>query len=677
MFKRFLFSVFFFLNTLLGYAQLNIDSIVNFSFPANRGGVTDLWGYVDEFGNEYAIVGMEEGVSIVDISTPNTPIEVFYTSGPTSGWRDIKVWEDVAYVTNESSGGLMIINMDVLPGGTLTQGDVSSFTGSVNSFSSAHNIYIDENGIGYIVGADKGGGANIIDIASNPLNPIELGAYHGYYFHDAMVRGDTLWGAAIRNGFFVAVDVSDKSNPVTLATHNTPGFFTHNCWISDDGQTLFTTDEKNDAYIGAFDVSNFSNITEIDRIQSNPGKGSAPHNVFYKNGYIITSYYTDGVTIHDVSDPSNMVEVGNYDTSPAFSGNGFFGCWGVYPYLPSGLIIASDRQNGLFVLGPTYVSGAYLEGSVIDSLTTANLDGVQVSLASNSALTNTNVLGNYKTGWVAGTFDITFTKNGYKRKIIQNVNLIAGNTTTLDAELVPSVTFTMQGKVLKSLTLAPIPNAIVKIENDLFTATVLTDALGNYTIPNVEEGTYEVFITKWGYSMLCANGAYFSPSSNQHDYIIDKGYYDDFTFDLGWTISGTASSGVWERAVPVGGNGDPYDDVTTDCNDMAYVTGNNGVGDDVGGGETILISPVFDLTTYANPYLEFSRWFFHNQNANVVTDSMVVRLSNGITDVLIDSATLHSEEMYSWEKKSIRILDYISLTNNMQFIIRYRPKKCV
>ena len=482
--KRTFLASFFLLFASISFSQLNINLIANYPFPASRGEVTDIWGYVDELNNEYAIVGLENGVAIVDISTPSTPLEVFYTPGPNSGWRDIKVWKDVAYITNENTGGLMLIDMTKLPGGTIVAGDVSSYGGVTYPFTKAHNIYVDENGIGYVVGADNGiGGVIILDLGTDPLNPVQIGRYEDYYVHDLMVRGDTLWGGCINDGFFVAVDVSDKSSPVTLAIHNTPSLNAHNCWISDDGKYLFTTDERSDAYIAAYDVSNLSNITELDRIQSSPGENVIPHNTFYLNGYVITSYYRDGVIIHDVSNPSNMVEVGNYDTSPAFSGNGFNGCWGVYPYLPSGLIIASDIENGLFVLGPTYVKGAYLKGNVTDSVSGAMLDGVAVIIDTTNITANTNVLGDYETGiGVPGIYDITYSKYAYETKTIENVTLTANTTDTIDVELVPLPTFNFQGELRELLALSPITGATVKITGNLFSTTLQTDTSGNFSI---------------------------------------------------------------------------------------------------------------------------------------------------------------------------------------------------
>ena len=63
------------------------------------------------------------------------------------------------------------------------------------------------------------------------------------------------------------IDVSNKSNPITIGTHPTPNAFTHNAWVSDDGDYVFTTDEQSGAYLTAYDVSDLNNIQEVDRIQ--------------------------------------------------------------------------------------------------------------------------------------------------------------------------------------------------------------------------------------------------------------------------------------------------------------------------------------------------------------------------------------------------------------------------
>jgi choice-of-anchor B domain-containing protein len=660
-------------------AQLNINLISNYTFPGARGDLSDIWGYVDGTGKEYALVGLEAGTSIMDISTPASPVEVFWSPGANTIWRDLKVWNNHVYITNEGNNGLKIIDMSSLPG-AITAGDVYQYTGSTYPFNTAHNLYIDENGYAYIMGADNGvGGAIILDLNIDPKNPVEVGRYNDYYLHDGMVRGDTLWGGAINDGFFTVVDVSTKSSPVTMATQATPTFFTHNCWISDDGQTLYTTDEVSNAFIGSYDVSNLSNISELDRIQSSPGQNVIPHNVHFMNDYVITSYYRDGVTIHDVSNPNNMVEVGNYDTSPTFSGDGFNGCWGVYPWLPSGLIIASDIENGLFVLGPNYTQAAYLEGNVTDSVTTGMLDGVQVDIVSTSTSTNTNILGDYQTGLaIAGTYNVTFSKFGYVTKTINGVVLTSGNTTTLNVELMPLVSFTLQGQVIEATTSNPIANANVLISSPLFSTTVQTNAGGNFTVPNFIEGLYDIYIAKWGYNQLCLSSQSLSQITNPHIYQLVDGYYDDFTFDLGWTVTGNPSSGDWVIGVPVGtssgGNpANPGADSQTDCMDKAYVTGNGGGGagtDDIDDGQTTLTSPVFDLSAYTDPIIKFDRWFYNGGGFGSPNDSLVVELTNGSITVRIDFATVNDPDLSTWASKSLVISSLISPTSSMQLIVR-------
>jgi len=58
-------------------AQLNLSLIGQLPY-SGHGDVSDIWGHVDGSGNEYALVGLEDGPSIVDISDPTNPVEVFF-----------------------------------------------------------------------------------------------------------------------------------------------------------------------------------------------------------------------------------------------------------------------------------------------------------------------------------------------------------------------------------------------------------------------------------------------------------------------------------------------------------------------------------------------------------------------------------------------------------------------
>lgn len=401
--------------------------------------LSDIWGYVDEEDNEYALVGTYSGLSIVDITDPTSPEEVFFGTGPGSIWRDIKTWGDYAYVSNEASGGVYIVDLSPLPDGEITV--TSNFTGSSYPFSSIHNLYIDESGKLYIFGANNGfGGAIICDLTDDPMNPVELGRFNDFYLHDGMARGDTLWGGGIYVGVLAAIDVSDPSDPTVMGTVDTPSQFCHNAWVSDDGSHVFTTDEVSSGYIGAYDVTDLENMTETDRIQKSAGSGVIPHNAHVMNDYIITSYYTEGVTIHDASNPDNLIEVGHYDTSPNYSGSGYNGCWGAYPFLPSGNIIASDMEEGLYILSVDYIRASFLEGIVTDSISGDPLFNVTVEIFETYLTAQTTFDGAYQFGTtLSGVFDIQFSLEGYNTKVIKDVNIENGELVQLDVSLSPEV----------------------------------------------------------------------------------------------------------------------------------------------------------------------------------------------------------------------------------------------
>ena len=372
--------------------------------------LNDVWGYVDKSGKEYALVGTYTGFSIVDVSTPSNPVEIQFFPGQNSTWRDVKVWKDHAYVTNESGDGVLIVNMSGLPEDA---GSLPSKNFTEDSLQTQHNIYIDENGVAYLFGANiDNGGASMYDVDTDPWNPVKIGAFDDYYLHDGFVRGDTLYGAAVYGGFFNIVDISDKQNPVVLATQQTSFSFTHNVWPSDDGKVLFTTDEKADAFIGAYDISDLGNIEVLDEWKSE--QYVIPHNAHVLGERLVTSYYTSGIIVHDISRPHNLVEIGRLDYSP-YSGWGFNGSWGAYPFLPSGNLLNADIERGLEVIAPDYVEAAYYEGLVIDSITGTPLSNVTISFPADGRISDTTRFdGTFATGTAFfQSYQVIVSKPGY------------------------------------------------------------------------------------------------------------------------------------------------------------------------------------------------------------------------------------------------------------------------
>ena len=411
------------------FAQNNLQlrSVVTYPELLN-----DVWGYTDTAtGREYAIVGLRNATSIVDVTKPDSAKEITRIAGPYSVWRDIKTYGNYAYVvhdfTADTSQGLLIIDLTNLP----ISVDTTKWYGDTLDFQRAHNIWIDENGFAYLWASNKG--ALILDLKPDPKNPVHVGNYSANVVHDGYVRGDTMWTAEIYAGQFAVTDVSDKANPVVLATHMTSSAFTHNIWLSDDGKTVFTTDELSGAKIDAYDVSDLTDIKLLDSYQHKLGTQAIPHNTFVKNNYLVNSYYTEGVTIVDASRPSNLIEIGNFDTSPADETMGFKGAWGAFPFFPSQTILASDIEEGLFVFSPTYTRACYLEGTITDSASGSLIKDVSVEIVGTNALTISNTLGQYQTGYVdSGFYAVRFTVGGCDNLIIPNIELKKGIVNNLN-----------------------------------------------------------------------------------------------------------------------------------------------------------------------------------------------------------------------------------------------------
>ena len=424
----------------------------------------NICGYAAN-GKEYALVGNTNGTGIVDVTDPVNPILLKQVMALNSLWREIKVYQHYAYVTTEAAGqGLQIIDLAnlSLPTPDVVVKDFKGPDGNLVLISNIHSLHIDVGkGFLYAFGGNStiniGGvntaginGAVVLDIQTDPWNPHYVGYYWNSnrnigYIHDGFVVNDTLYGGFIYGGAFSIIDFRNKSAPVLVNTQTTPTAFTHNVWRSDNGKTIFTTDENSGGgtYVGAYDVSNPLNIKLLDKIRSSESATAVVHNTHVLNDFLVTSWYTEGVTIIDAHRPQNLVQVAQYDTydGPTVYPNG---AWGVYPYLPSGNLIVSNYTPvgaGLFVLTPQYVRACYLEGTVTDGNTSGLLSGVLVKINSTDmdkqAVTKND--GTYGTGQVtSGSVNVTYSKAGYISQTIVSIVLANGMVTIQDVQLFPA-----------------------------------------------------------------------------------------------------------------------------------------------------------------------------------------------------------------------------------------------
>jgi choice-of-anchor B domain-containing protein len=435
----------------LGFAQNNNIELKS-TLAFTNSGTANIWGFVK--GNtEYALVGLTGGAgnnnacAIVDITNATNPLLKFTIPGPNSIWREIRTWGNYAYITTEASDntfGITIANLSYLPDSVPTK----QFT--LNGvISNVHALQIDA-GYLYLYGANNSlsnGGALILDL-SDPWNPTYAGAYNTRYIHDGYVKNNKLYAGEIFAGQFSIVDVTNKATPIVINSQSTPNQFTHNTWLSSDGNILYTTDEITDATVTSYDISDNTNIKYLDSYKRIFSNGAIPHNTYVLNNpavtgfatdFVLTSYYNEGVTIVDAARPANLVEVGNYDTNN-LSGSSYDGTWGVYGFLPSGNLILSDMTLGLFVVKPTYKRAAYLEGTIIDAATGLAIPNASIEISSNAKLKYSGLDGTFKTGTVdTGLIKVSVFKTGY-RTVSTTFNFSSGVVNNQTINLYPDGT---------------------------------------------------------------------------------------------------------------------------------------------------------------------------------------------------------------------------------------------
>ncbi len=360
----------------------------------------DIWGHVDlNNRREYAIVGMQASIAVVDVTEPTSPVVVGEITGQSTTWRDIKVYQyfdstsgrfkAYAYASADSvTEGFSIIDLNNLP-------ERVSLVRRNTDDNRAHNIYI--SNVDYtlntplagatsqlhLVGQDSNGGAFRSYALSAPQAPtpsyIPNGLTRADYTHDASsmhitdARAQTDCVNSTASGCTVMLDFNESSMRLwdhtdsnsTSELRNTSYnevAYTHSGWFSEDKQYAFVHDELDErnfslnTRVMIFDISSLTAPVLAGIWSSN--NGTIDHNGYVRGNRYYMSNYERGLTVLDISDPTAPEEAGFFDTYPAFNSTNFNGAWGVYPFLPSGNILVSDIQRGLFVLKDNTLTAA-------------------------------------------------------------------------------------------------------------------------------------------------------------------------------------------------------------------------------------------------------------------------------------------------------------------------------
>ena len=361
-----------------GFNSLNVQFMSqlnprSFSTNAACTGVcaNDIWAYVSPTGREYAIVGLRTGTGFVDVTDPYNPSIVASMVDATSIWSDMKTYGHYAYNVNESGGGMQIFDLSNIDPparqvklvGTLTQ----------SGLQRSHTMYInEESGFAYLAGSNLSGGRLLAVSLANPAAPVIAGqALDPFYVHATQVVSYHTGPYAGREIAFCydgsvglrILDVTSKSNMYLRSSVTYPTLsYCHQGELTDDRRFVLIDDEldESDGLVGTT-TTYVVNVEDLD----NPfyvgsftnGQPSIDHNQMIRGDYTFQANYTTGLRVYNIATLPVATEVGFLDTYPPNNGRNFDGAWGVYAKLPSGTVLVSDIQGGLFALDVTEAVG--------------------------------------------------------------------------------------------------------------------------------------------------------------------------------------------------------------------------------------------------------------------------------------------------------------------------------
>ncbi|MDG1779855.1 MAG: choice-of-anchor B family protein [Flavobacteriales bacterium] len=343
----------------------------------------DCWGWTGPTGREYALFGMANGTSFIEITDPLNPvyIGILETHTTNSLWRDIKVYEDHAFIVSEAQGhGMQVFDLMQLE----TAADLPvtfEETAFYGKFGNAHNIAInEETGYAYAIGTSTfNGGLHIVNI-QDPVNPVIAGDFaEDGYTHDAQIvvydGPDSDYAGkeiciAFNEDNIAIVDVTNKTDCslISSVSYDEIGY-THQGWFTEDHRYFLVDDELDEQFYDfntrtyIYDAIDLDNPVLLGYFESE--LPAADHNQYVKGNLVFQSNYLGGLRVLDLENIGSgmLEEIAYFDTDPQSDGSGFLGTWSNYPYFESGNIIVSTFSK-LFVVRP---SDAIIDMSISES----------------------------------------------------------------------------------------------------------------------------------------------------------------------------------------------------------------------------------------------------------------------------------------------------------------------
>jgi choice-of-anchor B domain-containing protein len=394
-------------------AHLSLQDLLPSSSRGN-----DVWGFTDlNTGREYAFMGLQNGVAVIDVSNPQVPEQIAFAAGSATTWRDIKVyqrydaaakrWRAYAYASADQVPDLpIILDLSALPNGV----ERVNFAAD---FRAAHNIYLVDADYSFglplgnappqlsVAGAGVNGGNYRLYSLAQPRAPQLLRVSTTGYAHDtsSFVVADQRKATqcadatAPRCQAFAdfnenTVDIWDVTNaaaPTLLARQSYPNAsYVHSGWWTEDGRFLLVHDELDEMNAGLNTTVRVLDMANL-RAPVLAGSWTGPtraidHNGFVKGNRYYVANYAEGLTVLDLTDPRAPARLGYFDTFPTSSQPAFVGAWGVYPFFASGTLAVADINSGLYLLRNETLDSVYGTLSMARATLNAN-EGQTIQVA--------------------------------------------------------------------------------------------------------------------------------------------------------------------------------------------------------------------------------------------------------------------------------------------------------
>ena len=345
----------------------------------NDGDDSQRIGTVYAEGDTAYIAGVAAlgGLNAIDISDPTTPtLLANYGLGSIEPHEGNLVPDGIACISGNNATGANLVDFTD-PANPLLLSVTGAAEGGVDT---VHNIYCDEQYM-YVV-PNVGPSVPVFDI-TDPENPVLVNTI-------VSPAGNQVHDVTVDNGFLYMYEITGAGNTVVFDISNGPenadhvgnfftGLATHSGQFSADHELMVVNRETLVFPSGAdariYDNSDPENPQLLSII--NPldlGLGDYwPHESAIRDNVIFIAWRPEGLIMLEISDPSDPVMIGQYDTSTLDSPT--FGAYEVFAELGHDRILMTDSQTGLHIFDVTPLPTRSASFTVTESAPLAAITG--------------------------------------------------------------------------------------------------------------------------------------------------------------------------------------------------------------------------------------------------------------------------------------------------------------